>query len=108
MKSLRNIHSMTRRITVAVMLVSVCGCSSNRDWKFADMFDLKKGMPWDHDGAETGIPSRVVGTWTDTILTQTGKKPQRGFGGRLLFYDNQSQDGGHRLPLYWQDARAPL
>jgi hypothetical protein len=27
-----------------------------------------------------------VGTWTDTVLTQPGQKPQRGFGGRLVFY----------------------
>jgi len=78
---------------LAAMLVGVCGCRSNsRDWKFADMFDLKKGMPWHHDGPETGIPNRVVGTWTDTVLTQPGKKPQRGFGGRLLFYDNESNE----------------
>lgn len=78
---------------LAAMLVAVCGCrSSSRDWKFADMFDLKKGMPWHHDGPETGIPNRVVGTWTDTVLTQSGKKPQRGFGGRLLFYDEETKD----------------
>lgn len=75
------------------MLVAVGGCrSSNRDWKFADMFNLKKGMPWHRDDPEIGIPSRVVGTWTDTVLTQSGKVPQRGFGGRLLFYDNESKN----------------
>jgi hypothetical protein len=28
----------------------------------------------------------MVSTWTDTVLSQQGKKPQRGFGGRLIFY----------------------
>lgn len=84
--------ALFRCIATAAMLIAVCGCSRSRDWKFADLFDLKKDMPWHHDGPENDVPSRVVGTWTDTVLTQAGKKPQRGFGGRLLFYNNESND----------------
>lgn len=78
--------------TSVVLLVAVCGCQSeSRNWKFADMFDLDKRMPWNH-GEEVGIPTRVVGTWTDAVLRQPGKAPQRGFGGRLLFYGKDSKD----------------
>ena len=36
-------------------------------------------------------PQRIVGTWTDTVLHQGGKKPQRGFGGRLIFYGEDAE-----------------
>ena len=30
--------------------------------------------------------------WSDTILTQTGHPPIRGFGGRLMFYEGKSEE----------------
>ena len=33
-----------------------------------------------------GTPTRIVASWTDTILYQPNQIPLRGFGGRLLFY----------------------
>jgi len=95
MDSCRRTKTIIRGIAIAAMLLAVCGCSSKRDWKFADMFDLKKGMPWHDDGPETEVPTRVVGTWTDTVLRQAGRKPQRGFGGRLLFYNDESNNPVH-------------
>jgi hypothetical protein len=38
------------------------------------------------DEPEIEIPTRIVGMWTDTVLTKPNEKPQRGFGGRLMFY----------------------
>jgi hypothetical protein len=34
----------------------------------------------------------MVATWTDTTLSTVGKKPERGFGGKLMFFDKESED----------------
>jgi hypothetical protein len=80
-------------VLAAVISLAV-GCKApwSSDWKFTDMFRLDKGMPWHEDGPEIGIPTRLVGTWTDTVLHQSGKTPQRGFGGRLIFYGKESNE----------------
>jgi hypothetical protein len=51
------------------------------DFKPSKLFSLG-----DDDEPEKGTPVRMVGTWTDTVLSQPGQKSQRGFGGRLMFY----------------------
>jgi len=38
------------------------------------------------------MPTRVVTTWTDTVLHQKGEKSQRGFGGRLSFFAHESDE----------------
>jgi hypothetical protein len=59
------------------------GCSS---------FDLKKEV-----NALTGkepkpqVPVRVSDMWTDTVLQQTGTVPVRGFGGRIMFYNDKDK-----------------
>jgi hypothetical protein len=48
---------------------------------------LRKTFPWvvGEDG-QLDRPLKVVAFWTDTVLTQPGQVPIRGFGGRLMFY----------------------
>jgi hypothetical protein len=81
------------RIVVILAMVSTFGCASGpkadkEGWKFSDAFDLKKGMPWHKDDEpKPGMPTRLVDTWTDTVLHQKGEPSQRGFGGRIHFYD---------------------
>jgi len=56
------------------------------------MFSLDNTWPFrDKDKPQEGTPVRIVGTWTDTVMTQAGQKPQRGFGGRILFYDKEGK-----------------
>jgi len=59
------------------------GCSVPKasDFKPSKLFSLG-----DDDEPRKGKPVRMVGTWTDTVLSQPGQKSQRGFGGRILFY----------------------
>ena len=73
-----------------MLLATGCRGPWSKDWKVADMFDVDV-TPWSDDEDEAEAPSRLVGTWTDTVLHQTGKKPQRGFGGRLIFYGKDSE-----------------
>jgi hypothetical protein len=70
-------------VTGVATLLAAGGCSMPKasDFKPSKLFSLG-----DDDEPEKGIPVRMVGTWTDTVLSQAGQKSQRGFGGRLMFY----------------------
>ena len=39
-----------------------------------------------------GKPDKIITLWSDTVLTQTGRPPIRGFGGRLMFYEGKKED----------------
>jgi hypothetical protein len=39
-----------------------------------------------------GKPDKITALWSDTVLTQTGQPPIRGFGGRLMFYEGQKEE----------------
>jgi hypothetical protein len=73
-------------VTGVAALLAAGGCSMPKasDFKPSKLFSLG-----DDDEPEKGTPVRMVGTWTDTVLTQAGQKSQRGFGGRLMFYDKK-------------------
>jgi hypothetical protein len=75
-------------ILSAAASVTVAGCSMPKasDFKPSKLFSLS-----DEEEPEVGIPVRMVGTWTDTVLSQPGKKGQRGFGGRLMFYERSEE-----------------
>jgi hypothetical protein len=62
----------------------MAGCSVPK--KASDLKPSKLFSLGDEDEPEEGIPARMEVTWTDTVLNKPGQKPQRGFGGRLIFY----------------------
>ena len=78
--------SLAFSLLIAVLLVSSSGC---RMPKASKIFSLDNAWPWGDDEPEVEVPVRVVGTWVDTTLRQPGQTPQRGFGGRLVFYDEE-------------------
>jgi len=39
-----------------------------------------------------GKPDKIIAIWSDTVMTRAGQAPLRGFGGRLLFYENKKED----------------
>src|SRR5947207_8613707 len=72
--------------SVCLLLVVAVPCNSGC-MKAPKMFSLDNTWPFrDKDAPQEGTPIRMVGTWTDTVLTEPAKKPQRGFGGRVMFY----------------------
>lgn len=85
----------TRAIGVALFVAALAGnvgCTKLTTWKPSKMFSLDNTWPFrDKDAPQEGMPTRVAGTWTDTVLSQPGKKPQRGFGGRLVFYEEDEK-----------------
>jgi hypothetical protein len=56
------------------------GCSTPK------IFSLDSSWPFRDDQPKAEIPTRVAGVWTDTVLHKGSDTPQRGFGGRLMFY----------------------
>jgi hypothetical protein len=88
-------NSITRTLGaafVAVAVVANSGCSVSK-WKPSKIFSLDSTWPFhDKDEPREGVPSRMVCTWTDTVMTKAGEKPQRGFGGRIMFYEKDEKD----------------
>lgn len=90
-------HTLTHpRVLVALLLALVTGCATGKSdgWKFTRLPSPKSLMP-DGESDEPQppqLPSRLVSTWQDAVLTQVGKKAQRGFGGRILFFNQTSED----------------
>jgi hypothetical protein len=74
----------------ALSLAAFAGCSVPK--KASDLKPSKLFSLGDDDEPEEGIPVRMEGTWTDTVLNQAGRKPQRGFGGRLIFYGKDDHE----------------
>ena len=72
-------------LVVAIVLTTGCRGPWSSGWKVSDMWDIDY-TPWSKDEPRPETPTRLVGTWTDTVLHTSGKNPQRGFGGRLIFY----------------------
>lgn len=82
-------HNWRLIILLLTSLVS-SGCQS---FNFMDRFNLERRIPWKSDDKEVrqGVPVRIVTTWTDAVLHRPNKA-ERGFGGRLYFYDNKGSD----------------
>jgi hypothetical protein len=45
-----------------------------------------------HKDEKPGKPDKIITLWSDTVLTQAGRPPTRGFGGRLMFYEGKKED----------------
>ena len=70
------------------------GCSMGKkdSWKFTKKLNVKNPIPWSSDEIEAPqVPSRLVSSWTDTVLRKPGEQPQRGFGGRIMFFNRESE-----------------
>ncbi len=73
--------------------VLLSGCASWRDsgpMKLVKMVDIPDGIPWKSERVRRGQPRRMVATWTDTVKQTPGMEAERGFGGRLFFYDTSA------------------
>ncbi len=89
-KILRTITRLAVAIALTAMIFQT-GCST--PWKTPKMLSLDNTWPFrDKDKPHEGTPVRMVCTWTDTVFTQAGQKPQRGFGGRLMFYEKEGKN----------------
>lgn len=67
---------------LVVCLAMASGCSS---------WNIRKSLPWPLGEEKAGKPDKVVAVWTDTVLYQANQTPERGFGGRLMFYEGKKE-----------------
>lgn len=94
--TMMNAHNKLRAIfggaAIAAALISNVGCTSISDWHPSKMFSMDSTWPFgDKDKPHQGTPVKMVCTWSDTVMTQGGQKPQRGFGGRIMFYEKDEK-----------------
>lgn len=90
--------SATRRTLAAAAISMIaagfCGCSSLAE-RSGEGGTLLDSMPWaekkDAPPEPYPNPVKLAATWTPDVLTQMGRTPTRGFGGRLYFYDEKSR-----------------
>jgi hypothetical protein len=81
-----------KAIRLALILALTSSAGSAHAWTMPKIFRLDNTWPFrDKDKPQEGIPVRMVGAWTDTVMSQPGQKSQRGFGGRLMFYDKDGK-----------------
>ncbi|MDR2754929.1 MAG: hypothetical protein LBC20_04420 [Planctomycetaceae bacterium] len=63
-----------------LMVFTFMGCSGT-SWRKPDLSVLKPAGP----------PAQAVAVWEPAVKHETGLEPQRGFGGRVYFYDQESK-----------------
>jgi hypothetical protein len=66
--------------TFLVVFILLTGCSGT-SWTKPDLSALKPAGP----------PAKAVAVWEPAVKHETGQEPQRGFGGRVYFYDQESK-----------------
>ncbi|MEM8943950.1 MAG: hypothetical protein AAGD11_02120 [Planctomycetota bacterium] len=82
-------------LSTLLLAVTTLGCASGKQdgWQFTKSLDPRNIIGGDEDVTEPPqMPTRLVSTWQDAVLNQAGKKPERGFGGRVLFFNDDSED----------------
>jgi hypothetical protein len=65
---------------IVILLFTFIGCSG-RTWTKPD-FSLWR---------PSGPPAKTVAVWEPAVKHEAGQEPQRGFGGRVYFYDQESK-----------------
>lgn len=97
-------------IMLVIMLSSIgiaTGCQSTKA-KLAGVNPLKA---LNDEEVTLGVPERIVATWTEAVLHQSGTGT-RGFGGRLYFYQRESAkpirvEGQLVVYAFAEDGREP-
>lgn len=85
------------------LLALLAGCMATACWGCASQpkqesklaaWDVRRAAFWNKEEEKPApqTPSRLVATWTETVLNKAGQKPLRGFGGRIAFFSNTSDD----------------
>ena len=88
----RSAGSATSALTTALVVLALAGCRSGGSLEGGDSGPfgaLPSPLNWgaDENAHRSGVPQRIVATWVDTVRQQQGEAAERGFGGRVYFYD---------------------
>lgn len=79
-------------IASSLLLAFIVGCRgplSSEEGGGKPFVSIGNPLEWGAESGEprSGTPQRLVATWSDTIRQRIGEPAERGFGGRLYFYD---------------------
>lgn len=87
--------ALRRALIAPLALVACVGCSwgKNDGWKFAS-WDVRKavGLKSEDEKPDPVVPARMAASWTEAVLNRSGEKSKRGFGGRITFFKQNSED----------------
>lgn len=85
--------SVATGLVLIGLLIATTGCGMGKGdrWKFAS-WDVRRAVGLKGDKPDPETPTRLVTTWTEAVHNRTGETPKRGFGGRLAFFKNGSED----------------
>jgi hypothetical protein len=92
--SIAGAFQRTLPLLLLVAITTGCAAGSKNKWKFANL-DPRRTFGGKKDEAEKPepqAPTRLVATWTEAVLNTAGEKPKRGFGGRVAFFNRESDD----------------
>jgi hypothetical protein len=64
-----------------LVLLCLAGCQT---------INVKAPFPWDKEKNKPQ-PDKIMAVWTDAVRTESGKPAERGFGGRIFFYDDKGK-----------------
>ena len=78
----RSYISVCRLLTGLLLAAWLVPAAHGDGWPF---------WPFNKD-EKPGKPDKIIALWSDTVLTQTGRPPIRGFGGRLMFYEGKKEE----------------
>ena len=91
-----------KAVCVALVVVLASSPAAVHAWGMPKFMRMDNTWPFrDKDKPQEGTPVRMVGAWTDTVMTQAGQKPQRGFGGRIMFYDKEGRSRFWSMASWW-------
>ncbi len=77
---------MLRWIALALVASASLGCGA---------LNIEQSLPWSEptisDKTKYSDPETMIVIWNESIYSEPGKAPMRGFGGRVYFYDKHSR-----------------
>jgi hypothetical protein len=78
------LNSLKKTLFTVVVLAMLAGCAPLK---------IPKPNVWPFTGEDQpGTPTRLIASWTDTVLYQPNQVPMRGFGGRFMFYSGEKPE----------------
>ena len=98
--SARRLHGLL----LLTWLVLATGCSQ---------FNMSRRIPWRADTSDDPRQAnKILATWTDAVSHNTTRPPQRGFGGRLMFFEAKSDkpvkvEGDLVVYAFEEEGRGP-
>ena len=98
--SARRLHGLL----LLTWLVAATGCSQ---------FDMSRRIPWRADTSDDPRQaSKILATWTDAVSRNPARPPQRGFGGRLMFFEAENEkpvkvEGDLVVYAFDEEGRSP-